>query len=103
MTGFVDLRGSVAVITGAGGGVGRAAAIALAERGAQIVVTDIDGDRANKVADEVTALAADAVSAACDVADVTAIEHIRDLAPSSFGHLGIVMNNVGVLAVGPPR
>ncbi len=103
MTGFVDLRDSVAVITGAGGGVGRVAAIALARRGAQIGLTDIDGDRANKVAGEITALAADAVSAACDVADVTAIEHIRDLAASSSGHLEIVMNNVGVLAVGPPR
>ena len=55
MSGFVDLASSIAVITGAGSGIGRASALSLARRGAAIVVTDIDGDRAEAVASEISA------------------------------------------------
>ncbi len=94
----IDLKGAAAVITGAGSGIGRAAAHAFARRGASVVVTDIDGDRAATVADE---LGKQGVAATCDVTSVADLEAARDLALQCFGRIDLVMNNVGVLAVGP--
>jgi NAD(P)-dependent dehydrogenase (short-subunit alcohol dehydrogenase family) len=61
------------------------------------VVTDLDGDRAAAVAAE---LGAPAVAAACDVTSLSDLEAARDLALGRFGRVDLVMNNVGVLAVG---
>jgi len=93
----MELAGAVAVITGAGSGIGRASAHAFARRGARIVVTDLDGDRAATVASE---LGDDAVAATCDVTNLADLEAARDIALDRFGRVDLVMNNVGVLAVG---
>jgi NAD(P)-dependent dehydrogenase (short-subunit alcohol dehydrogenase family) len=97
MTAFVDLPGAIAVVTGGGSGIGRASAISLAKRGARVVVTDVDGDRALAVADT---MGGSAVGLACDVTRVADLEAARDLALERFGGVDVVMNNVGVLAVG---
>jgi NAD(P)-dependent dehydrogenase (short-subunit alcohol dehydrogenase family) len=94
----LDLSHSVAVLTGAGSGIGRATAHALARRGAKVVVTDRDEERAGAVAAEVGASAA---SARCDVTSITDLESVREIALEQFGRIDLVMNNVGVLAVGP--
>lgn len=93
----VDLSTAVAVITGAGSGVGRAAAVSFAKRGARVVVTDIDGDRAASVAGE---LGDQGIDARCDVTKTEDFDAVRDLAIQRFGRIDLVMNNVGVLAVG---
>jgi NAD(P)-dependent dehydrogenase (short-subunit alcohol dehydrogenase family) len=94
----IELDGAVAVITGGGSGIGRAAAHAFSARGARIVVTDIDGTRASAVAVE---LGDPTVAQVCDVSSFEDLEAVRDLALGRFGRVDLVMNNVGVLAVGP--
>lgn len=93
----MELDRAVAVVTGGGSGIGRAAAHALAGRGAHVVVTDLDGDRAATVAGE---LGGDALALACDVTRVADLTTVRDRAVERFGRVHIVMNNVGILAVG---
>jgi NAD(P)-dependent dehydrogenase (short-subunit alcohol dehydrogenase family) len=96
----IDWTTAVAVITGAGSGIGQASARAFAQRGARVVVTDIDAGRA---ADTAAALGDLAVAARCDVTSLADLETARDLALERFGRIDLVMNNVGVLAVGPPE
>jgi NAD(P)-dependent dehydrogenase (short-subunit alcohol dehydrogenase family) len=93
-----DPTRSVAVLTGAGSGIGRATAQALALRGANVVVTDLDEERANTVAAEIGDAA---VAVRCDVTDVGDLAAARDVALDRFGRVDLLMNNVGVLAVGP--
>jgi NAD(P)-dependent dehydrogenase (short-subunit alcohol dehydrogenase family) len=94
----MELAGAVAVITGAGSGIGRASAHAFASRGARVVVTDIRVDRADAVAEEI---GADAFAIACDVTELRDLEAVRDQALARFGRVDVVMNNVGVVVSGP--
>jgi len=100
VTAFVELGESVAVVTGGGSGIGRATAFSLARRGCRVVVSDIDRDRAETVAAEIRAEGGQAVGAACDVTSLEELDAVRVLGVERFGRLDIVMNNVGVLAVG---
>ena len=94
----MDFENAVAVVTGAGSGIGRASAHAFAQRGARVVVTDVNQDRANVVAGEIGERA---VGLRCDVTELAHLEAARDLALARFGRVDLVMNTVGVLAVGP--
>ncbi|MEU9409902.1 SDR family oxidoreductase [Streptomyces sp. NPDC048281] len=94
----IDLHDAVAVVTGAGSGIGRAAAHAFARRGARVVVTDLVAERAHTVAHEIGD--AQAVATGCDVTGLDDLEAVRKLALDRFGRIDLVMNNVGILAVG---
>jgi NAD(P)-dependent dehydrogenase (short-subunit alcohol dehydrogenase family) len=93
----IELKDAVAVITGGGSGIGEACARSFAARGARVVVTDIDADRAEKVATEIGQRAA---ALRCDVTSIADLEAVRDLALDRFGRIDIVMNNVGVPVFG---
>jgi NAD(P)-dependent dehydrogenase (short-subunit alcohol dehydrogenase family) len=101
VTAFVHIGQSVAAITGAGSGIGRATAISLARRGCRVVVSDVDGARAEAVASEIRAAGGAAAGVVCDVTKLEHLEALRDACLERFGGIDIVMNNVGVLAVGP--
>jgi len=103
MTLPLDLRGAAAVLTGAGSGIGRAAALSFAARGARVAVSDVDAARADETAALVGAAGGEAVAARVDVSQQGDLEQLRDLCLDRFGRLDLVMNNVGVLAMGPPE
>jgi NAD(P)-dependent dehydrogenase (short-subunit alcohol dehydrogenase family) len=103
MTVPLELNGSVAVLTGAGSGIGRAAALSFAARGARVAVSDLDRARAEETVALVVAAGGEAIAVPVDVSRQGDLEELRDRCLEQFGQLDVVMNNVGVLAMGPPE
>lgn len=97
---ITDFRGHVAVVTGAGSGIGRASALAFAREGAAVVVSDINAERAETVAAEIRQAGGSAVAAQCDVAAPGALAGLRQAALAAFGKITILMNNAGVVYSG---
>ena len=89
------LKGRVAFLTGAGSGIGRAGALALAREGAHVVVTDLDGARAQAVAAEIQAAGGQAEAMALDAGDDAAVTNAIDLVASK-GRLDILHSHAGV-------
>jgi NAD(P)-dependent dehydrogenase (short-subunit alcohol dehydrogenase family) len=91
------LDNQVAIITGAGGGLGRSYARLLASEGAAIVVNDMNADAAHKVVSEISAAGGRAVACVMDVASVTCGKAILKTALEAFGGVDILVNNAGIL------
>jgi NAD(P)-dependent dehydrogenase (short-subunit alcohol dehydrogenase family) len=89
-------KGQVALVTGAGQGIGRASATALARAGASVAVVDIDGEMAESVARSLAAHQYEALPVAADVGEVPAIERMVDRVLARFGRIDILVNNAGV-------
>lgn len=90
-----SLHGQVAVVAGAGRGIGAATASALAECGAQVIVVDIDEGRAESVAGEIAADGGKATGVACDITAPDAVDELIGGIPGRFGSLDVVVNNAG--------
>ncbi|MEO1085172.1 MAG: glucose 1-dehydrogenase [Acidobacteriota bacterium] len=95
MMSTLTLDGKVAVITGGNSGIGRAAALALAERGAAVVVGARREDRGQAVVDEIKALGGRALFVKTDVTKQAEVEALVAAAVSEYGGLDIAFNNAG--------
>jgi NAD(P)-dependent dehydrogenase (short-subunit alcohol dehydrogenase family) len=91
-----QLAGQVAVVTGAGSGIGRGIAAALAAAGSHVMAADIDAAAARETAAQLAGAGVEAVAAQCDVTDREAVEALADQAWAHFGHVDIAVNNAGV-------
>jgi NAD(P)-dependent dehydrogenase (short-subunit alcohol dehydrogenase family) len=93
----LSLAGRAAIVTGAGQGLGRAEALALAAAGARLVLNDLPGDAVHDTAKQIQAAGGQAVVAAGDVADWATGEQLVAAALGAYGRLDILVNNAGVL------
>jgi len=89
------LDGKVAIITGAGRGIGAASAVALAECGADVVIAARTQSDLDAVVERVAATGRRAISAAVDLTDLDAVRSLASMAQREFGRVDIVVNNVG--------
>jgi NAD(P)-dependent dehydrogenase (short-subunit alcohol dehydrogenase family) len=102
----IRFDGRVAIVTGAGGGLGRQHALALAARGAKVVVNDLGGTldgnggtplAAQKVVDEIIAAGGVAMASGASVTDAAAVRGMVDAAMVAWGRVDILVNNAGIL------
>jgi NAD(P)-dependent dehydrogenase (short-subunit alcohol dehydrogenase family) len=102
----IDFKGRVAIVTGAGNGLGRQHALALAARGAKVLVNDLGGARdgsggslsaAESVVAEIRAAGGEAMANGASVTDWEAVQAMVQQAVDSWGRIDIVVNNAGIL------
>ncbi len=96
-----DLRGKVAVVTGAASGIGRGIAEALADEGVNVIVADIEENPAETAADELRAKGVRSLAVWADVADPASLRRLADRSYEEFGTVHILCNNAGVYVGGP--
>jgi len=102
----IDLTNRVAIVTGAGAGLGREHALLLARLGAKVVVNDLGSDvngrggsatAAQQVVDEIVAAGGEAIANSASVTDFEQVQHMVDQTLSRWGHVDILVNNAGIL------
>ncbi|MGZ4105576.1 MAG: SDR family NAD(P)-dependent oxidoreductase [Actinomycetota bacterium] len=92
----MKLEGKVAIVTGAGQGLGRAYSIRFAAEGAKVAVADINDANAEQVAKEIEATGAEAMAVHVDVADEASTQAMAEAVVARWGRIDILMNNAGI-------
>jgi len=102
----IRFDGKVAIITGAGGGIGRCHALELAKRGARVVVNDLGGNvdgtggssaAAEKVVAEIKAAGGQAIANGSSVTDLIGVDHLVQQTMDAYGRIDMLVNNAGIL------
>ena len=91
-----QLKDVVAVITGGASGIGRATVRRFVGQGARVVIADLDGARAERLADEIRLSGGDVVATSCDVSRFGDVAAAVDLAVADYGRLDVMFNNAGI-------
>ena len=95
-----SVDGRIAIVTGAGAGLGREHAMLLAAHGAAVVVNDVAGDAAQGVVDEITAAGGTAIACPSDVTSWDGAGSLVEAAVATYGDLHVLVNNAGILRDG---
>jgi len=99
----MKLEGRVALITGAGSGIGRAIALRFAAEGARVIVNDVNAESAQKTVSEMGAAKEKARAIRADVSDSAQVRAMFSEVASHFGTLEVLVNNAGISEAGPSR
>lgn len=91
-----DLTGKVAVVTGGGDGIGKGCCELLATAGASVIVSDINADKAQSVADSINAAGGHATPVVCNVLEDADLANLVDTAVKTYGTVNILVNNAGL-------
>jgi NAD(P)-dependent dehydrogenase (short-subunit alcohol dehydrogenase family) len=94
------LKDRIAVITGAGSGLGRAGALAFARAGARVVVSDLDAASTDATVDAIRAAGGEAAGIPADAGDPAQAKHLIDETVRRLGGLDVLYNNAGIAPVG---
>ena len=97
---MTPLLGKIALVTGGGGGIGRATCLALARAGCEVAVVDMNGDDAERVAGEIAQLGRRASAHRVDVRYRDRVAQLRDEVLAEYGRCDILVNNAGVVTAG---
>jgi len=92
----LKLKGRVALITGAAQGIGKSVALLLAQNGADIVVSDINLEKAEETAKEIESIGSKAIAIKVDVANLKDVERMVESILEKFGKIDILVNNAGI-------
>jgi len=98
---FCDLKGKVAIVTGAAKGMGKADSLKLALSGAKVVLSDIDIQGCQLVVEEIKKLRGEAIAVKCDASKKTDIDNVVAETLKKFGKIDILVNNAGIFPFEP--
>ncbi len=97
----MNLKSKIAIVTGAGRGIGRGIALALAQEGCNMVVSDINQEDGEKVAEEIRGMSVESLAVKCDVSKKSEVENLFKETMEKFKKLDILANNAGIFPFVP--
>lgn len=98
-----DLKGRIALVSGAASGMGRSSALALATHGADLLLADLNSEGVQQTADDIVAIGRRAVAVTCDVSDPVKIRGLFDRLDKDFGRIDFLANIAGEAMLGKPE